>query len=172
MNTTLENLTEKVRENRLRSLAKNIVQYQNFSTSSIISKIDDAGLSYYTLKNYIDYGISYIKTGKVNRNISSIIGYIDENIKNCIQPLTPKNEEKRGFKKQSKTIIKKDTVLPVQNVLKNIVTKNINKSIAIKIDNNIVLLTSEEEANGFIKGINFMDKNIKCNLINISYEVI
>ena len=176
MNTTLENLTEKVRENRLRNLAKNIVQYQNFRTSCILQKIDNAGLTPITLKNYVDYGINYIRTGKKARQIGKIPLYIDDCIKNCVQPLTPKQDEKRQVKKSRTkatiSVYKKESSLPVQNVLNNLISKKIHKSIAVKLDDNIIIQSSEEEANGFIKGIKFMDKNLECKLINISYEAI
>lgn len=173
MNTTLENLTEKVRENRLMNLAKNVIQYQNFKTSTIIKKVDSAGLTLSTLKGYIDNGISYIKTGKINSGVKGFVKYIDANLKNCVQPLTPKKEDERCFKKSpNKSIHKKEAALPVQNVLKEITAKNIKKAIAVKMNNNIVIQSSEEEANGFIKGIEFMDKNLECKLINISYEAI
>ena len=176
MNTTLENLTEKVKENRLRNLAKNIVRYQNFRTSIILAKIDDAGLAEATLKNYVDYGISYIRTGKVAKQITGIVKYIDEYIKDCVQPLTPKQEEKRQIGKirsqATVSVYKKEATLPVQTVLNQLIAKNVHKSIAVKLNDNIIVLSTEEEANGFIKGIKFMDKNLECKLINISYEVI
>lgn len=95
MITTLENLTEKVRENRLKNLAMNIVQYQNFKTKAIIRKIDNAGYSESTLRFYIDKGISYIKSGKIYKELGNFTNYIDEYIAHHIQPLVPSNYDKR-----------------------------------------------------------------------------
>ena len=55
--TTLENLTQKVQENRLNNLAINIVKYQNFKTSEIVIRIDGCGYSKWSLISYIDNGI-------------------------------------------------------------------------------------------------------------------
>ena len=166
---TLKNLYKKVQENRLRNLAINIVKYQNFKTSVIIKKIDNAGYSKASLLGYINNGISYIKTGKKIKQIGVLCNYIDEAKANCIQALTPREDEKRLEKPR------KQKNIPVQNVLKKLsqeVFPTKQKSLAVKVNDTIIIQSSEEEANGFIKGIKFMDRNLNVSIINISYEEI
>ena len=87
--TTLENLPDIVRENKMKQLGENIVKYQKFKISAILNKIDYAGLSKSTLNSYITSGINYIKTGKKYKQYGSYYKYIDEAIERHVQPLTP-----------------------------------------------------------------------------------
>ena len=167
---TLENLAQKVQENRLRNLARNIIQYQHFKTNVILKKIDNAGYSQSTLRFYIDKGIGYIKTGKKIRQLGSLCEYLDECMNKHIQPLTPKNEEKRI---EFNRTYRNNDVLPVQRVLQKITQNTIidtNKNIyAVKMGKNIRLQESIEEAKGFLDGLSFIG-NTNASIIQLTYK--
>lgn len=178
MKTTLENLTEKVQENRLRNLAKNIVQYQNFKTSVILKRIDNAGYSSLTLKSYITSGIIYIKRGVKNKQTGvKIYEYIDDAIKNCVQPLTPKQNEIRiNYPNRTKNkAYKKDTVLPIQQVLNNlskeISSKKNSYMYAIKLNNTLKIYNSLPEAQAFLDGLSILGKT-EANIVKLTIESI
>lgn len=158
MNTTLDNLTEKVRENRLRNLAKNVVQYQDFKTKAIIRKIDNAGYSESTLRFYIDKGISYIKNGKRHRELGNFTEYIDEYINKCIQPLTPSKYDKRKFIARNFPITETTCTpnSPVQMVLNKL--NNKNYKIAVQTGNLLCMVDGEDQANGFMQCLQVFNK--------------
>lgn len=164
MTTTLDNLTVKVRENRLKNLAMNVVQYQNFQTNAIVNKIDNAGYSNASLKFYIDKGIGYIKTGTRYKGLDGFCNYIDEHIKNHIQPLTPKESEKR------RNIVRKDKVVKIESPVVKVL-ENINKkktAFIVKFNNNALLYEGKDEAEAFKQGLYFA--GISANIVEIKYE--
>ena len=145
--TTLENLTEKVRENRLKQLAENIVKYQYFKTNVILNTIDNAGYSKSSLTSYVNGGISYINTGNAHKQLGNLPKHIDEAIKKCIQPLTPRQDQKR-INMCHRKFVKK-------------VLAKINKAVksfdyAVRMNNNIRILNTQEEAQAFLVGLSFM----------------
>lgn len=166
MNTTLKDLNIAVKENRLRNLAINIVKYQNFKTSAIIKKIDSAGYSNSSLVTMLFYAIRYIKTGEVNVRAKAIYPYIDEALKNCVQPLTPPKQDQRGTRSKRKNI-------PVQNVLKKIneqaISKDNNQFLGIKIGDKIIIKESLDEIKAFQEGLIFMDNN-DSKIVKIKIE--
>ena len=172
--TTLENLTEKVNENRKRQLCENIVKYQYFKTSEVMKTIDSAGLSQATFRNYIDAGISYINTGKKYRQFIGIYKYFDEALAKHIQPLTPRQDQKRvnkPYKRKPKEITK-EQVLPAQNVVNKLYDKAIKVSCdryAVQMDNNIRLCDSVEFAQAFKEGLSFMGCN-SAKVVKIKIE--
>jgi len=156
--TTLENLTEKVRENRLKQLAENIVKYQYFKTNVILNTIDNAGYSKSSLASYVNGGISYINTGNAHKQLGSLPKHIDEAIKKCIQPLTPRQDQKRINMRYRKYVkkVEKNIELPINKVL-----AKINKEVkpfdyAVRMNNNIRILNTQEEAQAFLEGLSFM----------------
>lgn len=161
MNATLENLTEKVRENRLRNLAINVIKYQNFSTNAIIRKIDNAGLSEATLRFYLDKGISYIKNGTIYKAMNNFNKYIDEGVEKHIQPLTPKDSEKR------RTIATERKSCINSQIVKDILRQN--NQYAVQVDNNIKLQPNLECAKAFADGLSFMGKT-DAKIIKIEIE--
>lgn len=164
MNTTLNNLTEKVRENRLRNLAKNIIKYQNFSTNAVIRKIDNAGYSERTLRFYIDKGIAYLKNGTAYGKLGKMSNYLDDGIKECIQPLTPSEQDKR------RSVVGKDKAVktepPVVKVLENINKKK--TAFIVKFNNNALLYEGKDEAEAFKQGLYFA--GIGANIVEIEYK--
>ena len=170
MKTTLENLPLAIRENRLKNLAINIVKYQNFKTSAFINKIDSAGYTKASLASLICYCIIYIQTGrKSNRVVSSVYKYIDDAIKQCIQPLTPSERDRRWNKKKPNK--KKEIVTPVQKVLQHINDKAIEDKkyqIAVQVDDSIKLQDDLKHAEGFLNGLRFCGKvNVKIVKVRI-----
>ena len=158
MITTLENLTEKVTQNRLKNLAINIVKYQNFKTSVILKTIDNAGYSKHTLITYINSGITYVKGGNRLNKCGNIYKYIDEAIKNCVQPLIPAFNEKREFSKSK--FKNKNIEIPVQKVLKKIKSDAKQLQYAVKIENCLNIVENNDEAIGFNKCLAYMNKPI------------
>lgn len=158
MITTLENLTEKVTQNRLKNLAINIVKYQNFKTSVILKKIDNAGYSKQTLISYINSGIAYINGGNKFSKYGNIYKYIDEAIKDCVQPLTPAFNEKRDFSKSK--FKNKNVEIPVQKVLNKIKVNAKQFQYAVKIENCLNIVENNDEAIGFNKCLAYMNKPI------------
>lgn len=173
MITTLENLTEKVKENNLKNLAKNIVKYQNFKTSVVLNKIDTLGFTRSTIKTYIDCGINFVRKGIKYPHVNkSLYLYIEECLKEHMQPLTPTFEEKRVILKQS---VKKETVLPVQNVLEKLQKQSVSelqtKFYGIQLENRIILQDTKEEANAFYNGLVFMGNN-NAKIVKVKIEEI
>lgn len=175
MKTTLENLPSAVKENRLKQFGENIVKYQNFKTSAIINKIDNCGYTKSSLMSYINFGINYIKTSFRERRGGSIYDYIDEALAKHIQPLTPTAEEHRVQKKGGRRKkYKSDNITPVERVLKEIEQKTSipkNLKYAVKMNKNLRIMDSIEEARAFQDGLTFMG-NISTELVKITYEVI
>lgn len=174
MNTTLEKLPEMVKENRFRQLGENIVKYQYFKTSEIIRLIDNAGYSEATLRSFIDNGIGYLSSKVAPKNIGRLPIYIDEAVNKHIQPLTPKQEQKRRIGYHRKPVIKKGVELPINKVLKEItknepITDKIETLYAVKMDKNIRLQNSLIEAQAFLEGLTFLGKS-DAKVIEISYK--
>ena len=168
---TLANLPDEIRKNRLKNLAINIVKYQNFSTNSIVSKIDNAGYPETTLRFYIDKGIAYIKNGSACRQLGSFTQYLDECIEQYIQPLTPKETERRRqvFRKSKCSATPNSN--PVQRVLNKIAKEAKPYSFAVQMEHNIRLYDSIEEAKAFKDGLSFMG-NISAKIIKVVCEEI
>lgn len=156
MNTTLKDLNTAIKENRLKNLAVDMVKYQNFKTSAIIKKIDNAGYSNSSLVTMIFYAIRYIKTGEVNARAKTIYPYIDEALKNHVQPLTPSKQDQRSARSRQKAT-------PIQNVLKKIneqaISKENNRFLGIKIGDKIIIKESLDEIKAFQEGLIFMGNN-------------
>ena len=167
MNTTLKDLNTAVKENRLRNLAVDIVKYQNFKTSAIIKKIDNAGYSNSSLVTMIFYAIRYIKTGEVNARAKTIYPYIDEALKNHIQPLVPSKKDQR--------VVKNKKNPPIQNVLKKIneqaISKENNRFLGIKIGDKIIIKESLDEIKAFQEGLIFMGNN-DSKIVKVKIEEI
>lgn len=161
MNTiTLENLPQRIKENRAKQFGENIVKYQNFKTNSIIAKIDNAGFSKSTLVSYINSGINYIKTGKKFSQYGDFYRYIDEAIKKHVQPLTPSKDDKRLIRPVKKSCINPQMA---KDVLKH------NNQYAVQMKDNIRLLNNLECAKAFADGLIFMGKT-DAKIIKIKIE--
>jgi hypothetical protein len=158
--TTLENLPQQIKENRLKQFGENLVKYQNFKTNSIIAKIDNAGFSKGTLVSYVNSGISYIKTGKKFSQYGDFYKYIDEALKRCVQPLVPSKDDKRLSRPYNKSYIN-------PQMTKDILRQN--NQYAVQIGDNIRLLNNLECAKAFTDGLSFMGKT-DAKIVKINIE--
>lgn len=161
--TTLENLPQKIRENRLMQFGENLVKYQNFKTNSVIAKIDNAGFSKGTLVSYVNSGINYIKTGRKFSQYGDFYKYIDIALKKCVQPLVPSAEDKRLIRPYKRHCINEKPIGIVEKV------EVINTQYAVKMENNIRLLGNLECAKAFLDGLSFMGKT-DAKIIRIKIE--
>ena len=139
----------------LYEFAKNIVKYQNFKTSAAL-KLFEYKVSYTTALNYFNLGITYIKIKIKSKSIPmKIYEYIDDAIKKHIQPLTPKESEKRRVNK--KMFAKKEATLPIQNALNEIRTeKTLTEKFEYGVkysDHDIKILNSKHDALIFLSGV-------------------
>lgn len=104
-----KNIKEQFKQEPLRQFAKQIVQYQNFTASSAILKMNRGAYSECTAKQYFCDGRIYIKTGKKAKKGKSPVNlykYIDEFMAQKLQPLMPKENEK--YKHREKTSQEKE----------------------------------------------------------------
>ena len=82
---------------KLQKLATNIIKYQNFKSSAIPDEVKK-DFSYKTFASYFSQGLRYIKTQYKNPKTSKkLFQFIDEELKRCIQPLTPSEKDKKRF---------------------------------------------------------------------------
>ena len=155
--TTLETLQEDLREKKFMDVAVDIVKYQNYKTSAILPKINH-DFNNSTLTNYINCGIVYIKTGaRKNPAPKFLYDCIDKAVEKCVQPLRPSTEEKRMIKEQVYT--RKNVTLPIAK--NEVISKPLTAKVeyGVRINDNIVLQKTEEEARAFMRGINFLNPN-------------
>lgn len=165
--TSLENLDKRIEENRQRQFGENMVKYQNFKTSVIRDRIDHAGFKEKTLDCYINSCIAYIKTGKKFAQYGKIYDYVDEALARHVQPLTPKEEDRRRIlpprsSKRVTSCIEKDKVPPVVNVLNQI--KEINKPVyeerfGVITEDRVILMENEDKARDFQKSFKLLSNN-------------
>ena len=93
--TTLATLPEDLREKKFMDVAIDIVKYQNYKTSAIMPKIKHEDFNSSTLVNYVNCGITYIKTGARKQPAPKFLyDCIDKAVEKCVQPLRPSTEEK------------------------------------------------------------------------------
>lgn len=159
---TLETLKEDMRHLRNITIAKWIVQYQDYNLKAALRNAPEGiqGIHEHTLQAYMSRGIHFIRTGEVKMGITSAVcKCIDNLLKECkIQPLRPSPEDrKRVYKKITH---RKDHKLPVNKVLDQI-KQDANTSGDFRYgvllpDDMIKLCSSEKDAVTFLKGINFL----------------
>ena len=170
--TTLENLTQKVQENRLNNLAINIVKYQNFKSSEIIRIIDNAGYSKSTLLSYINNGIGYLTNNKKNKKCGRLYEFIDEAVAKHTQPLMPKDYQKRGITRGIRTfnnnkVQTKTDIAPFETIRKIEITKEL--IYAVQMDKNLRIQNSLKEAESFLEGLSFMG-NTNAKIVKLDIE--
>ena len=169
----MEQAFKRLNEKRIEKLAVQIVKYQKFSTRAIFEKIDTSFLSKETAKVYINAGISYIKAGTRYKAVPAVLfQFIDDAIANCVQPLRPAFGEAR--RETNRVYKRKEAVLPVNKVVKNIVEdkQEITSKFdyGIKIDNRIILFKSEDEMEQFIKNLRFINPETELKAVTVSYD--
>lgn len=143
-----------------RSLTVDIVKYQKFKTKSFVEKVKDRYSDYSeaTLRNYFDSGVTYINTNVKRKMCSNkFYGYIDDALSQCIQPLTPSEQDRRRVFKNTYT--KKNVTLPVQEVVNNLMKNKMTERFEYGVRYNDMIKvfgTNETEAKIFLAGIEFM----------------
>lgn len=142
----------------LKDFAYNIIKYQNFQTNKAVKKIE-ANLKTTTKALYFNSGVRYIKTGIKNPTVNKkVFEYIDLGMKECLQPLTPsENDKRRVFKN---TYHKKDVKLPVQETLKKLSCNKLTERFeyGVRYDDTIKIFSSSHDAKMFLNGIRFVGK--------------
>ena len=86
-----------LKDGMLKERAREIVKYQNFATKSAFSKMSQKMPSC-----VFNAGVVYLKNGTINPHISNRLkSMLDECISEHVQPLIPKDNERRKFKGKS-----------------------------------------------------------------------
>ena len=167
----MKQVIDEFMQRKLEKCAELIVKYQKFRTNFVLEQINKANidLARPTLFNYVNYGISYILYGKKSRAIpENLYRNIDRFIETHLQPLTPSEENKRRIIRKKYT--EKDTILPIEKIpeIKAKITQDFE--YGIKIDNRIILFTSEKEMEQFIKNLRFVNPEIELKAVTVSYD--
>ena len=151
--TTLKNLPTVFKESGCTRIAKWIIKYQNFCINAAINNAPE-GYSKSTLRNYMTYGLQYLKHGKKIKLYNWLYPYLDEVIKQHLQPLTPSIGERKRERTNDYTA--KDNTPPVAKLA--CVTKPLTAKIqyGLRFDDTIKIFKSEEEATWFNKGVEFV----------------
>lgn len=155
------------KDTKEKMMAKNIIQYQDYKTSIAIDKMNCIGYADNTIKAMFNCGVSYLKTGKTNSIINSIIPYIEE-LKGRYVALKPKDSERRIT--YTKRIRKPAKVVEQPVETKKTITETF--TYGLEIDGKIQLFKSEDERTGYLRAVS--DCNHKANIklchVKVEYE--
>lgn len=156
----LENLKEEIKNKKLRDFALAIVKYQNFKTNVALPKIN-YDCSDNTKHSYFNCGISYLKTGVIQKGIpSKLYEYIDEFKKQCVQPLTPSRlEKRRDFKPRKNRAAGLSAIPPVARL--DIVKRQLIEPFeyALKCNDLFLHCKSRDFAEGYLKALSDKGEN-------------
>lgn len=161
LSSSLENLKDDMTKKK----AMEIVKYQNFKTRIALERMDVK-----MARQVFDSAVGYIRYKTHNPSIvtKSLKEAIDECIANHVQPLTPKEHEKRQVYarrsevqrliKESKKYHSKDAVPPIAKleIVKQPVVENFE--YGVKQGDNIRLFKTETEAQFFINNASFFSR--------------
>lgn len=149
------------------TLSEDIVKYQHFQTKSAIEKFRIKDKSFYTLKNYLFAGLSYLKDKRKATGIISQKFYnaLDKVIEKHVQPLVPKENERR--KKGYNFAHKKEVILPINKI--DIIKKPTTKIIdyGVQYGKIIYLKDTEQEASLLLEGIKIANGDAKLVTVEI-----
>ena len=151
MITTLENLTETVKENTFNELAKWIIQYSKFKIKSAM-KFAPTGYSLSTLDLYRRLSERYFNENKKERYYDNLYTALETQSKKY-QPLTPSAmDRKMIYARKDKSYLK--AVQPPIAKL-DIINKPLCAKIkyGIQFDDTVLLFDKEDFARYFNKGI-------------------
>jgi len=172
----LSSSLENIKEDLIKKKAMEIVKYQNFRTKIALER-----MSVKMPRQVFDSAVGYIRYKTYNSSIvtKSLKDAIDECIANHVQPLTPKEEEKRGMyarrseiqklRKISKQYQAKDAIPPIAKleIVKQTVSENFE--YGVKQGDNIRLFANEELATNFIQNVKFFtDKEVKLVEVTVN----
>lgn len=160
-------LKEDFRAKRFYDIAETIIKHQKFQNKYIIEKLNFAGLKDTMLVKYVSFTLKYLKTGEKSKAIHRMYyDKIDEVITKHIQPLIPKENQKR--RENLSFYHKKEAILPVQKVVTE-KKQTVLIDYGVKIGDSICLCKDEKEAKGFLKGVLFCGKeNVKIVTLEIN----
>lgn len=156
--TDLKDLPKQLNEQKLYEMAVAIRKYQNHKISIAASKLDE-NLTLATRRNYVTWGVTYLKDGKKVPGMSGALCKALDRVKSeCVQPLTPSESEKRRV--YGKKYVRKNNIPPVAklDVIKKPLTAKL--TYGIKLEDSIKCMPSYDEAVGFLKGIKYMGSKI------------
>lgn len=158
-------------EGQVEKCAELIVKYQKFTTNKVLEKFTEHHLIYTksTAISYINYGIAYILYGTKHYAVpKKIYNAIDECIAKHIQPLTPSAKDKRRI--NNNKYLKKETVLPVQKIpeVKTELTEKFE--YGVRIENRIILFSTEAGMNEFVKNIRFINPNEDIQAVEVTCQ--
>lgn len=159
-------------EGQTERCAEIIVKYQKFNTNKVLEKFEEQNILYKkaTAISYINYGIAYIMYGTKHYAVvpKKIYNAIDECIAKHIQPLTPSEKDRRQI--NNNKYQRKDAVLPVQK-LPEIKTELTEKfEYGVRIENRIILFSTENGMNEFVKNIKFINPDEKIQAVTVECE--
>ena len=151
MITTLENLTETVKENTFNELAKWIIQYSKFKIESAM-KFAPSGYFASTLDSYRRLAERYFNENKKERYYDNLYNALGTQSKKY-QPLTPSAiDRKRIYVRKDKSYLKA-VQSPITKL--DIVNQPVCAKIkyGIQFDDTVLLFDKEDFARYFNKGI-------------------
>lgn len=155
----LENLKEEMRKKGIRDFALAVIKYQNFKTNVAIKKINYDATDI-TKTAYFNCGVAYLRSGVIHKGIpSKLYEYLDEFKKQCVQPLTPSENEKRQIRKRNKAA-GRSAVPPVArlDIVKMPLTEHFE--YALKCNNRFLLCRSKDFAEGYLEALKDKGENI------------
>ena len=168
LSSSLENLDQNLAQKK----AVEIVKYQNFKTKIAMQKI-----SYKMAKQVFDASVGYLKYGTYNEKVISktLKKAIDEAVASHIQPLTPKDNEKRvargdiNKKNKQKKYQAKNTVPPIAKLE---ILKKPGAEVfdyGVRVGDNIRIFQSEGAAKSFLNGLRFFCSE-KAELVEVKFN--
>lgn len=154
----------------LRQLAKQVVQYQDFSTSKAIAKMNIGAYKEWTARQYFQDGRKYIKTGRKVRNGKNppnLYNYIDEFLEQKLQPLTPKDNEKAKVQLSTPKYEPQKIEVPV--VRKQPTPKQNNDKYGVLINNSVKIYKTIEQCKAYQDACIDFGKN-EIKLVRVKIE--
>ena len=153
-----------IQENRIKQLAYEIVKYQNYKVKYATANLP-GDLASSTKANYFICGVKFIKNGTKNKIVPvQLYEYITEAMNKHVQPLTPKESERRVERNINYT--KRNVEHPAQKVLE-IIKNQSPKVYAVKLDNTLVIQNTLNDARAFSSGINFLNPNSNASIVQL-----
>lgn len=168
----LSSSLENMKENIVKSRALEIIQYQNFKTRIAVEHLK------HTRRAVFDSAVGYIKYGTWNKCLvtKELKEELDKLIANHVQPLTPKQDEKRVcYNRTNKVINKhkkyqeKDVIVPISKL--EVVNQQMTEEFeyGVRQGDNIRLFANKELATSFIESVKFFtDKEVKLVEVTIN----
>ena len=165
--TTVTQALKEAKQKQIKETAEIIFKYQKFKNNIILEKLGN-NLAESSKRNYITCARYYIKTGLTYKNVvgSSFYKYLQECTDKCMQPLIPSFEDRLREVKRNYT--KKEAKPPITKIIPKQITSDIE--YAIRLNNNIILQNSEQEARGFLNGIKYLEPNITAKIITVEIQ--